>query len=50
MGQPSRRIIFWVFCWKSRAEKNDAAQEFQAALGLASEYRPAQDALARVSR
>jgi len=35
---------------EKQGRKNDAAQEFQAALGLASEYRPAQDALARVSR
>jgi tetratricopeptide (TPR) repeat protein len=31
-------------------KKKEAASEFQAALNMASEYRPAQDALARVSR
>jgi tetratricopeptide (TPR) repeat protein len=31
-------------------DKRGAAQEYQAAVSLASEYRPAQDALARVSR
>jgi tetratricopeptide (TPR) repeat protein len=31
-------------------QKKEAASEFQTALNMASEYRPAQDALARVSR
>jgi tetratricopeptide (TPR) repeat protein len=31
-------------------KKKEAASEFQTALNMASEYRPAQDALARVSR
>ena len=33
-----------------QGKKKEAAAEFQTALNMASEYRPAQDALARVSR
>jgi tetratricopeptide (TPR) repeat protein len=33
-----------------QGNKKDAAEEYRAALALASEYHPAQDALARVSR
>ena len=33
-----------------QGDRKNAAQEYRAALALASEYRPAQDALARVSR
>jgi tetratricopeptide (TPR) repeat protein len=35
---------------EKQGKKNEAAAEFQTALNMASEYRPAQDALARVSR
>jgi tetratricopeptide (TPR) repeat protein len=35
---------------EKQGKKKDAAAEFQTALNMASEYRPAQDALARVSR
>lgn len=35
---------------EKQGKKKEAAAEFQTALNMASEYRPAQDALARVSR
>ena len=35
---------------EKQGKKKEAAAEFQSALNMASEYRPAQDALARVSR
>lgn len=35
---------------EKQGKKKEAAAEFQIALNMASEYRPAQDALARVSR
>ncbi len=35
---------------EKQGKKKEAAAEFQAALNMASEYQPAQDALARVSR
>jgi len=35
---------------EKQGKKNEASVEFQAALKMASQYRPAQDALARVSR
>jgi tetratricopeptide (TPR) repeat protein len=35
---------------EKQGKKKEAATEFQTALNMASEYRPAQDALARVSR
>jgi tetratricopeptide (TPR) repeat protein len=35
---------------EKQGKKKEAASEFQTALNMASEYRPAQDALARVSR
>ena len=35
---------------EKQGKKNEASVEFQTALKLASQYRPAQDALARVSR
>jgi hypothetical protein len=35
---------------EKQGKKSEASLEFQAALKMASQYRPAQDALARVSR
>jgi len=35
---------------EKQGKKKEAAQEFQAALKMASQYKPAKDALARVSR
>jgi len=35
---------------EKQGKKNEASLEFQAALKMASQYHPAQDALARVSR
>jgi tetratricopeptide (TPR) repeat protein len=35
---------------EKQGRRNEAAQQFQLALNLASEYKPARDALARVSR
>jgi TolA-binding protein len=35
---------------EKQGKKKEAAAEFQTALNMASEYRPAQDALERVSR
>jgi Tfp pilus assembly protein PilF len=35
---------------EKQGERKDAALEYQAALTIASQYRPARDALARVSR
>jgi TolA-binding protein len=35
---------------EKQGKKKEAAAEFQTALNMASQYRPAQDALARVSR
>jgi len=35
---------------EKQGDRKDAAQEYRAAIALASEYRPARDALARVSR
>ena len=35
---------------EKRGKKSEASLEFQTALKMASQYRPAQDALARVSR
>jgi TolA-binding protein len=35
---------------EKQGKKSEASFEFQAALKMASQYRPAQDALARVSR
>ena len=49
-GPPFRAHYLLGVVLEKQGKKKEAAAEFQTALNMASEYRPAQDALARVSR
>jgi cytochrome c-type biogenesis protein CcmH/NrfG len=49
-GPPFRAHYLLGVVLEKQGKKKEAAAEFQTALNMASQYRPAQDALARVSR